>query len=115
MPKKAVASKRPWGSSSSEFDKMRFVSVEAEARFNDSVSRRSGLKERVFDIDVENPKVECVQRVIKSKGWQFFCKHPKALAVTIVHEFYMNTAENTSTLVVFVKGKQVHYDASMIN
>ena len=69
MPKKVVASKRPWGSSSSEFDKSRFVSAKAEARFNDSVTHRLGLKERGFDIDVENPKVEYFQRVTESKGW----------------------------------------------
>ena len=32
--------------------------MEAEERFNDSVTCRSGLKEQGFDIDVENPKVE---------------------------------------------------------
>ena len=75
MLKKVVASKRPRGSSSSEFDKTMFVSAEAEARFNDSVTRRSGLKEQGFDIDVENPRVEYFWRVIDSRGWQIFCKH----------------------------------------
>ena len=58
MLKKVVASKRPRGSSSFEFDKTMFVSVEAEARFNDSITHWSGLKERGFDIDVEKPRVE---------------------------------------------------------
>ena len=105
MPKKVVASKRPRGSSSSEFDKTRFVSVEAETKFNDSITCRSGLKERGFDIDVENPKVEYFYRVIESRGWQFFCTHPKVASMIVVREFYASAAENTSNLMVFVKGK----------
>ena len=115
MPKKVVASKRPRGSSSSEIDAKRFVSVGAEARFHYSATRRSGLKERGFDLDVENPRVESFQRVIESRGWQIFCKHLKATATTVVCEFYMNTAKNTLTQVVFVKDKQVRYDAGTIN
>ena len=68
MSKKALTSKRPRGSSSSEHDRTRYVSVDAEARFHDSVSRRSGLKDRGFDIDVENPRIEDFQRIIQSKG-----------------------------------------------
>ena len=49
MPKEAVANKRPRRSPSSEFNPKRFVS---------SVTRRSGLRERGFDLDVENSKVE---------------------------------------------------------
>ena len=33
----------------------------------------------------------------------------------VVHEFYVNTTKNTSTLVVFVREKQVRYDAETIN
>ena len=115
MPKKAMASKRPRGSTSSEFNTKRFVSTEAEARFNDSITRISGLKERDFDLDSKNPRVEYFQRVIKSRGWQIFYKHPKAATMTVVREFYMNTVENTSTLVVFVREKQVRYDVGTIN
>ena len=35
--------------------------------------------------------------------------------MTIVCEFDENTTENSSTLVVFVRGKQVRYDAGTIN
>ena len=35
--------------------------------------------------------------------------------MTIVREFYMNTEENTSTPVIFVRRKHVHYDTGMIN
>ena len=115
MPKKAVVSKRPRGSSSTKYDKTRFASMEAEARFNDSVTCRSRLKERGFDIDLENPKIEYFQRIIQSRGWQLFCKHPKVAAMTVVRDFYANAVKNTSTPVVFVRGKQVQYDASMIN
>ena len=33
----------------------------------------------------------------------------------VVYEFYTNAAENTSTQVVFVREKQVQYDAGTIN
>ena len=68
MHKKAVASKRPQGSSFSEFHSKRFISAGAEARFHDSVTCQSGLKERGFDLDVENPRVQYFQGVIKSRG-----------------------------------------------
>ena len=58
MPKKAIVSKRPKGSSSSEYDRSRFVSADAEVRFHNSVTRRSGIRERGFDIDMENAWVE---------------------------------------------------------
>ena len=35
--------------------------------------------------------------------------------MTVVPEFYVNAAENTSTLVVFVSGKEVRYEAGMTN
>ena len=58
MLKKAMASKGPRGSSSSEFDPKRFISADPEARFHDSVTRRLELREWGFDLDVENPRVE---------------------------------------------------------
>ena len=116
MTKKTVANKRPRGSSSTEYDKTRFVSAEVEARFNNSVTRWSGLKERGFDINMENSRMEYFQRVIQSRGWQrLFCKHPKAATMIVVREFHANAEENTSTQVVFVKVKQVRYDADTIN
>ena len=69
MPKKYVASKRPWGSTSSDYDRTRFISTDVEGRFNASVTKRSGIKERGFEIDVDNTKVEVFQRVIHSHGW----------------------------------------------
>ena len=56
MTKKSVASKCPKGSSSSDYDRTQFVSADAEGRFNTLVTRRSGIKERGFDIDVENAR-----------------------------------------------------------
>ena len=90
MPKKAIAHKRFRGSSSSNFDPKRFVSVDAEARFHDLVTCRSGLKERSFDIDIESPRVEYYRQIIECRGWQELCKHPKAAAMTVVCKFYVN-------------------------
>ena len=69
------------------------------------VTHRLGLKERDFDIDVENPRIEDFQRVIQSRGWQLFCKHPKVASIAVVYEFYANIMENTSSQVVFMRGK----------
>ena len=115
MPKKAITSKRPRGSSSSEYDRTRFVSTDADARFHDSVTCRSRLREKGFDIDVENPKVEEFQRIIQSRGWQLFCKHPKVATMTVIRKFFVNAAESTSSYTVFVRGKLVRYDAEIIN
>ena len=57
-PKKAVVSKRPRGSSSFDYHRTLFVLADAEVRFHDSITRRVRLKERGFDIDVENPRIE---------------------------------------------------------
>ena len=65
-PKKSVASKRPRGSSSSDYDRTQFVSVDAEGRFIASVTKQSGIKEWGFEIDVENARVEGFQRVIQN-------------------------------------------------
>ena len=67
MPKKVVASKRPRGLSSFEYDRTRFVSVDVEMRFHNSVTHHLGLRERGFDIDVENPSVEDFSRIIQSR------------------------------------------------
>ena len=81
MPKKFIASKCPRGSSSSDYDCTQFVFTDDEGRFNALMTRRSGIKERRFNIDVENARVEDFQRVIQSRGWQLFCKHPNAYHV----------------------------------
>ena len=58
MPKKVVVSKRPRGSSSYEYNRSQFVSADAEAWFHDSVTQRSWIRDRGFDIDIENTQVE---------------------------------------------------------
>ena len=79
------------------------------------MTRRSGVKEWGFDIDVENARVEDFQKVIHSQRWQLFCKHPNAAAMMVVREFFANASEGTSSHTMFVKGKQVKYDAATIN
>ena len=103
--KKSIASKRPRGSSSFNYDCTRFVSTNTEGQFYTLVTWRSGIKKRGFDINVENSRVEDFQRVIHSRGWQLFCKHPKAAAMTVVREFFMNTPEGNLGYMVFVRGK----------
>ena len=115
MPKKSVASKCPRGSFSSEYDHFQFFSADVEGRFNASVTRRSRIRERRFDIDIKNAKVEDFQRIIHSRGWQLFCKHPNAIAMTVVCEFFANAPKGTSGHTVFIREKQVKYDAATIN
>ena len=64
------------------------MSADAQARFHDSVKRRSGLKERGFEID--SPYLADFETIIKQRGWQEFCKPYKATTMIVVHEFYAN-------------------------
>ena len=79
------------------------------------MTRHSGIKERGFDIHVENSRVEDFQRVIYSRGWQLLYKHSNAAAMTVVHEFFANAPEGNPGYTVFFRGKQVKYDAATIN
>ena len=49
--------------------------------------------------------MEYFKWIIESRGWTIFCKHPKAVAMTVVREFYANAKDNNLTLAVFVKEK----------
>ena len=115
MPKKSVASKRPRGFFSSDYDHSRFISADVEGQLNVSVTRCSGIKERGFDIDVENTRVEDFQRVIHSRGWKLFCQHPNVAKMTVVHEFFANAPDDKPGYTVFVREKQVKYDVATIN
>ena len=79
--------------------------ADTEGRFNASVTKRSRIKEWWFDIDAENARVEVFGRVIHSHGWQLFCKHPNAVVMTVVHEFFANASKGTSNHMMFVRGK----------
>ena len=79
MSKKVVASKRPRGSSSSEYDRPRLVSANVEARFHDSVTRRSGIRERGFDIDVENTRLKTFRELFRVGDGNSFANTPKPL------------------------------------
>ena len=114
-PKKSMASKRPRGSSSSNYDRTRFVSADAEGRFHALVTKRLGIKEWGFEIDSENARVEGFHMVIQNQGWQLFCKHPKTVAMTVVREFFANAPEGPSNYKVLVRGKEVKYDTTTIN
>ena len=114
-PKKSIASKCPRASSSTEFDHNRFVSATAEECFQTSITRRSRIKERGFELDSENSKTEGFYKTIQERGWQLFCRHPKAAAMTVVHEFFTNAVEGPTGHKVFVRGKEVKYDNTTIN
>ena len=86
--KKRITTRRVRGPSSSSFDNKRFVFVDAKRRFHNSIKRRLGLKEWGFEL--EPPYMAEYKAVIISKGWQVFCKQPKAMTMTIVRKFYAN-------------------------
>ena len=44
-----------------------------------------------------------------------FFKHPNAAAMMVAHEFFATAPEGTSGHTVFVRGKQVKYDAASIS
>ena len=110
--KKSVAHKRSRESSSSSFEMKRFVSADAEARFHDSIKRRTGLKDREFELD--SPHLAYFETIIAQRGWQQFCKPPKATMMTVVYEFYMNTLESLFSIST-VRERQVKYDKVTVN
>ena len=110
-----MASKHPQGSSSSDYDRTRFVSADVERRFIASVTKQSGIKKQKFEMDIENARVEDFKRVIQNRESKLFCKHPKATTMMIVREFFVNAPEGTSNHKVFVRGKEVKYDTTTIN
>ena len=71
-PKKSTATKCACPSSSIEFDHHRFVSAEVEALFQSSITRRSGIKERGFEIDSENARTEGSTKPSRSTGGNYF-------------------------------------------
>ena len=114
-PKKTTISKRPRASSSTEYDHSQSLSADAEARFHASVTKRSGIKERGFELDGENARIEGFYKTIQDCEWQLFCQHPKAIAMTVVREFFANAPEGPTGHKVFVRGKEVKYDSATIN
>ena len=114
-PKKSIATKRARPSSSTEFDHNRFVSAAAEARFQSSITRRLCIKERDFELDSGNSKTTNFSQTIQERGWQLFCRHPKAAAMTVVREFFTNAHEDPTGHKVFVRGKEVKYGSTTIN
>ena len=79
------------------------------------MTKRSGIKERGFEIDGENARVEGFYKVIQNCWWQLFCQHPKAAAMTVVHKFFVNAPEGPSSYKAFVRGKEVKYNTTTIN
>ena len=103
--KKSTTTKRARRSSSSSFDNKRFVSADVEAYFHDSVKRR-------FEID--SPYLLDFETIIKQRGWQEFCKPPKAATMTIVCEFYANAFKGPASIST-VRERQIRYDVRAIN
>ena len=114
-PKKTTASKHPRASSLTEYNHSQFVSVDAKARFHVSVTKRSGIKERGFELDGENVRTKGFYKTIQDCRWQLFCQHPKAVAMTVVCEFFANAPKGPTGHKVFVRGKEVKYNSATIN
>ena len=90
------------GLSSTQFDHSRFVSAKAEAHFQASITNRSGIKERGFELDSENSRTGEFSQTIPERGWQLFVRHPKAAAMTVVHKFFANAPKGPTGHKVFV-------------
>ena len=88
------------------------MSANGEAQFYDSVKRRAELKEKAFEID--STYISHYEAVINRKVWQIFCKRPKAEAMTIVREFYINAFE-AQDATVMVRQKQITFNMAAIN
>ena len=101
-PKKSTATKRARPSSSTDYDHNLFISAEATARFQSSITRRSGIQERGFELDSENSRTANFSQTIQERGWHIFCRQLKATTMTVVREFFANTPDDPTIHKVFV-------------
>ena len=67
-----MATKHPRASSSTQFDHTRFISAEAEARFQASITKRLGIKEQGIELDVKIQEPGSSLRQSKSTGGSCF-------------------------------------------
>ncbi|XP_073034928.1 uncharacterized protein [Primulina eburnea] len=99
--------------SSSSFDRTRFVSDAAQARYEHAKINRNPITERGFRRQREDryvgPLVDLDRR-----SWEKFGAQPRAAVVSIVREFYANAGEKTDDK-AFVRGKLVSFDSEIIN
>ena len=99
-------------SSSQSFNVKKFVSAKAEVRFNDSIIKRVGLKERGFDLELHRFPDICA--IIERWGWQKFCQQLASAAMTAVWEFYANTKETTGPATMVCE-KTIKFNIVTIN
>ncbi|XP_073033797.1 uncharacterized protein [Primulina eburnea] len=100
-------------SASSTFDRHRFVSEEARARYEHAKINRNPIVERGFQKQHEDRHVE-TRIELERRGWETFSNHPKAAVVLVVREFYANAMEGRNGT-VFVRGVHVPCDSATIN
>ncbi|XP_075504542.1 uncharacterized protein LOC142541980 [Primulina tabacum] len=100
-------------SSSSSFDRDRFVSEAARARFEHAKVHRNPIAERGFRRLFEDRHVETLG-ALERRGWVKFGEQPKAAVVSVVREFYANAGERTDGK-AFVRGRLVPFDSFTIN
>lgn len=99
-------------SSSSAYEKGRFVSREAELRFNTCLKNKDFVAERGFDIQRHRETI--IGHQIEARQWESLLETPSSAVAPVVREFYANGKEHKNKK-VFVRGKFVSFVSTSIN
>ena len=104
----ALKTKSSAGSSHS-FNASKFLSYETQKKFMDQL-RIHVIQEKGLVQKLQHK----VNWTIDANRWEILCEHPDPAVVPIVREFYANSKEKDE-FQVFVRGKWVKFDRTMIN
>ena len=95
--------------SEQEYDRIKFVSFGAQKKYVENSVKRVMIQERGLYVTMDS-----VSKQVKNKKWEELVKHPEAVVVPVVREFYAYMEEHKN-LRVFVRGKWVPFDRTTIN
>ncbi|XP_073023626.1 uncharacterized protein [Primulina eburnea] len=111
MPLKRKSSKGASSSTAVNYDASRFYNERAEEQYG-KIFNRSIIKERGFDLSHPDTQIE---HILEARQWEEFGRQPQDAVISLVREFYANLKVRHDRLVVFVRGKEVAFDARTIN
>ena len=83
----------------SEYDKEKFVSFAAQKKYVKSFMKRGVIQKRGLYVTMDS-----VAKQVEKRKWEELIKHPEAVVVPVVREFYANMEEHRDFR-VSVRGK----------
>ena len=85
------------------------MSFGAQKKYVENFLKRGMIQERGFYVTMDS-----VSKQVKNRKWEELVKHPEAVVVPVVREFYANVEEHRNYR-VFVRGRWVPFDQTTIN